>query len=103
MGDEFACHTLTHPALKSTLAKSVVVKEIVGSRNYLLKTCKLPAASVTGFRAPYLTTNPRVRQVGFLVNKLNLRSPCVSVNAHHILIVASSQFNSIIYNSVLFH
>ena len=63
MGDEFACHTLTHQELKPTLPKSTVVKEIVGSRTYLVKECKLPPQSVKGFRAPYLTTNPQIRQV----------------------------------------
>jgi hypothetical protein len=65
MGDEFACHTLTHKELKPNLSKSEVTKEIVGSRTWLVKTCGLPAQSVAGFRAPFLTTNPQVRQVLF--------------------------------------
>lgn len=62
-GDEFACHTMTHKELTSSTSKSTMTKEIVGSRNWLVKKCGLPENAVTGFRSPFLTTNKRVRQV----------------------------------------
>lgn len=74
-GDEFACHTMTHKELTSSTSKSTMTKEIVGSRNWLVEKCGLPASSVTGFRSPFLTVNKRVRQVlnenGFLYDTSN--------------------------------
>lgn len=62
-GDEFACHTLTHKELTPDVSRSTMVKEIGGSRDWLIKKCGLPSKAVTGYRSTYLTSNPKVRKV----------------------------------------
>lgn len=62
-GDELSTHTSTHKELTNDLPKADIQNEILGGRDYLINECGIPAADVTGFRSPYLTTNPTLRQV----------------------------------------
>ena len=65
IGDEFACHTLTHTQMGLGFSKTKMVEEIVGSRDFIANNCKIPVADVTGFRSPYLVSTPVTRQVLF--------------------------------------
>lgn len=69
-GDEFACHSITHPNMKPGYPRSKMVTEIAGSREFLVKKCGLPKQSVKGYRATYLMTTAEQRDVihdlGFL-------------------------------------
>ena len=40
-----------------------MIKEIGGSRDWLVKECGLSSKDVTGYRSTYLTSNTKVRQV----------------------------------------
>ena len=52
-----------HPPLQlQGLADSLLLTEVGGSRKALAAACALPESSIAGFRAPSLTTGPRVRQ-----------------------------------------
>ena len=63
LGDEFAAHTRTHPVLNSKTPRATIVREVVGSRNFLLRKCRLPRGAVRGYRSTFLIDAPEVRQV----------------------------------------
>ncbi len=58
-GHELATHTVTHPALVPGYPR--LAEEVLGARDYLEKFCRIPAAEVSGFRAPFLISNPEQR------------------------------------------
>lgn len=62
-GDELATHTMSHRELNVNVTKEFVAPEIVGSRYWLADDCGVPLDSIRGFRSPYLTTNPLIREV----------------------------------------
>jgi hypothetical protein len=63
VGDEIATHTKSHRELAANVSKAEVAPEIVGGRFWLGKDCDIPLDAIRGFRSPYLTTNPTVREV----------------------------------------
>ncbi|KAI7845753.1 hypothetical protein COHA_000668 [Chlorella ohadii] len=69
-GYEISDHTVTHPPMDSSMDKETARQEIAGMREWAQESCGIPAAEILGFRNPYLTTTPTVRQVlheeGFL-------------------------------------
>lgn len=62
LGDEIGAHTISHIELSMNTSKTTVQEEIYGSRKFLTTTCGIPGHDVVGFRAPFLTTTPIVRQ-----------------------------------------
>lgn len=59
-GHELADHTVDHKDLR-TLTASQVQQQILGARS-AIAACGIPAAAVAGFRSPYLSDSPAVRQ-----------------------------------------
>lgn len=59
-GDEIAGHSITHQPMDSKFANTE--KEIIGTRQWLINTCGIPAEDVVGWRSPYLVNNPTHRQ-----------------------------------------
>lgn len=74
-GDEISCHTMTHRQLNLDTSKQIMEQEIVGSREFLINKCGIPASQVVGFRNSYLITTPMSREVmhenGFLYDSSN--------------------------------
>ena len=68
-GHEIAEHTVRHNDLH-LMSDAQKKAEIVGARDWLVKTCKIPAADVVGHRSPYLSDDAGVRTIlstaGFL-------------------------------------
>lgn len=61
LGHEFASHTQNHTDLR-TLKQNQIRLEITGAREDIIK-CGIARGSVKGFRTPYLSDKPLVRQV----------------------------------------
>ncbi|KAI7836286.1 hypothetical protein COHA_009835 [Chlorella ohadii] len=62
-GHEIAVHTKNHKDLRQ-LGKAEIKQEIVGGRDAIAR-CGIPKAALRGFRCPYLSDKPEVRQVLF--------------------------------------
>lgn len=60
-GHELGDHTVDHKDLRK-LSYAAVQQQIVGART-AIAACGIPAASIVGFRSPYLSDSPTVRQV----------------------------------------
>ncbi|PSC74020.1 polysaccharide deacetylase [Micractinium conductrix] len=82
-GHEIADHTVHHYDLSGN-SKAQVVDAVVGARAKLA-ACGIPAKSIAGFRQPYLSSNPTVRQVllenGFLYDSTILETPQTSLSS----------------------
>ena len=58
---EIALHTVNHQALYPDF--NGMQQEMMGVKDWLNKTCNIPATEMVGFRCPYLVSNQETRQV----------------------------------------
>ncbi|KAH7622737.1 hypothetical protein Ndes2526B_g03576 [Nannochloris sp. 'desiccata'] len=59
---EMALHTVNHVSLYASYTGDMI-KEMMGVRDFLNKTCGIPLTDLVGYRNPYLVHNPSTRKI----------------------------------------